>query len=251
MGQQLKILIADDEPLARERLRKLIEKHADLDLVAECSDGAETASKILKLQPDIVFLDVQMPEKTGFEVIHEIQGKAAPAIVFVTAYDQYAINAFDVSAVDYLLKPFDRERFERSLEKARQSANKPDAIPKNLEALLNNLAPQNKEQERIAIKTNNKVILLRTDQIDFVDADDNYINVHVGAEKHMLRETLASFEEKLSARKFMRISRSVIVNMDRIKELQPLFHGEYSVILKDGTRLTLSRSYRDKIQDLI
>lgn len=251
MVPPLKVVIADDEPLARERLRNLLSKHPEAELVGECSDGAEAVTTILEQEPDIVFLDVQMPEKTGFEVIQEIRGQVNPLIIFVTAYDQYALKAFEVSAVDYLLKPYDKERFEAAFAKARQAARKPEEMTKNLESLLANLNQPAREVERIAIKTANKVLLLKKDQIDWVDADDNYINVHTGQEKHLLRETLASFEEKLGPRKFMRISRSVIVNIDRIKELQPLFHGEYSVILKDGTRLTLSRSYRDKVQGLL
>lgn len=248
---KIRTLIVDDEELARERLRSLLEKEGDVELIGECGDGKTALNTIQKEKPQLVFLDVQMPEMTGFEVLEEIPEEDRPTVVFVTAHDQFALKAFDVHAVDYLLKPFDRERFQtalkRALEKARTKA--PGEGGENVSSLLNEV--RGKPVDRLMVKTGGRMLLIKVDDLDWLEASDNYVNLHVGNETHMMRETMNSLEQKLPPEKFMRISRSSIVNIERIKELQPMFHGEYVVILKNGTKLTLSRTYRDKLAKLM
>jgi len=246
-------LIVDDEPLARERLRQLLEQEAEIDLVGECADGREAVAAIREKSPELVFLDVQMPELTGFEVLEQVRGGRMPVIVFVTAHDQFALKAFEVHAVDYLLKPFDRDRFQTALRRALDHIKRDQAgeLNERLSALLNDLKPAGRTLDRLAVKSGGRVVFVRVDDIDWVEAADNYVELHVGSESHLHRETMADLEQMLPPTKFMRISRSTIVNVDRIKELQPLFHGEYAVILRSGTRLTLSRSYREKLNQLL
>jgi two-component system LytT family response regulator len=252
-------MIVDDEPLARERLRKLLGQETDIEVIGECADGREAITAIKKDSPDLVFLDVQMPEVDGFGVISALDRVAMPAIVFVTAYDKFALRAFDVHALDYLLKPFDRERFVKALDRARRHLQKreSDQLSARLGSLLEELKgaeeekPAPKYLDRLAVKSEGRVVLLKTDDIDWIEAADNYVSLHIGAESHLHRETMSSLETKLPSDKFIRISRSSIVNIDRIKELQPLFHGDHVVILRNGTRLTLSRTYRDKLNQLL
>ena len=250
---KIRVLLIDDEPLARERVRKFLEKEADIELVGECADGLQAVAEIQKLAPDLVFLDVQMPELDGFGVLEKLKGRPLPAVIFVTAHDQFALKAFEVHAVDYLLKPFDRERFQTALRRAVDKIHRHQtgALNQQITALLSDLKTPPKHAERIAVKSSGRVVFVKTDDIDWVEAADNYVSLHVGADTHLLRETMTALEEQLPPARFMRISRSTIVNVDRIKELQPLFHGEYAVILRHGTRLTLSRSYRDKLQQLL
>ena len=250
---KIRTLIADDEPLARERLRKLLQNEAAIELIGECADGREAVAAIRKESPDLVFLDVQMPELDGFGVLAEIGSARMPAVIFVTAHDQFALKAFEVHAVDYLLKPFDRDRFQTALRRAldKLQRDEPRELHQQLSALLADLKAEPKHLERLAIKSVGRVVFLKIDEVDWIEAADNYVELHVGTESHLHRETMSSLEAQLPPKKFMRISRSTIVNVDRIKELQPLFHGEYAVLLHNGTRLTLSRSYRDKLQQLM
>lgn len=247
---KVRTLVIDDEPLARERLSKLLRAEAEIELAGEAVNGREAVALIRKTKPDLIFLDVQMPELDGFGVLAELSAEERPAVVFVTAYDQFALKAFDVYAVDYLLKPFDRERFERALRRALEhlAQKQPAQVHERLSALLNELRPTN-PPERLAVKSDGRVVFVKITDIDWVEAADNYVSLHVGKDLHLLRETMSSIEARLP-KEFLRISRSTIVNTERIKELQPLFHGEYTVILRDGTKLTLSRSYRDKLQQL-
>ena len=249
----MRTLIVDDEPLARERLRRLLEREPDIDLVGECSDGREAVAAIREKAPDLVFLDVQMPELNGFEVLEQLRRSPLPMVIFVTAYDQFALKAFEVHAVDYLLKPFDRERFQLALRRALDHVkrNQTGALNERLSALLSDLKLPPKYPDRLAIKSGGRVVFVQVDDIDWVEAADNYVELHVGAESHLHRETMADLEKMLPPEKFLRIARSTIVNVTRIKEMQPLFHGEYSVTLRDGTRLTLSRSYREKLNQLL
>jgi two-component system LytT family response regulator len=246
-------LIVDDEPLARERLRKLLENEPGVEIIGECTNGAEAVAAIKKDEPDLVFLDVQMPELNGFDVIGQLVGGHLPAIVFVTAHDKFALKAFEVHAVDYLLKPFDRERFQVALRRALDHVQRDQGgeLNQRLSALLGDLKPPGKYPERLAVKSTGRVVFVRVEEIDWVEAADNYVELHVGTESHLHRETMSALEELLPPHTFMRISRSTIVNVDRIKELQPLFHGEYAVILRNGTKLTLSRGYREKLQQLL
>jgi two-component system LytT family response regulator len=252
MMTSIRTLIADDEPLARERVRSLLADQPGISVVAEAHDGDQAVAQILEQQPDLVFLDVQMPKRTGFEVIQAVGADHMPAVVFVTAYDQYAIKAFDVHAVDYLLKPFDRERFEGAVDRARRhfDAESGGALKSQLMRLVQELQPQSTpRQERLIVKTGGRLFFLRTDEVDWIEAAGNYVRLHVGKDAHLLRETMNSIEARLDPKIFLRIHRSRIVNMDRVKELHPWFNGDYAVILRDGTKLMLSRGYRDKLQE--
>lgn len=250
---KIRALIVDDEPLARERLRTLLEGEPDIEVVGECADGQQAVATIKQVAPDLVFLDIQMPELDGFGVLAQLEGTRLPVVVFVTAHDRFALKAFEVHALDYLLKPFDRARFQKTLRRALESLrqNRPEQITAQLSALLSDIRPPAKYLERLAVKSSGKVVFLKVEDLDWIEAADNYVDLHWGNESLMHRETMSALEQQLPPNKFMRISRSSIVNVDRIKELQPLFHGEYAVILRNGVRLTLSRTYRDKLSRML
>ena len=247
----MRTLIVDDEPLARERFRTLLCDEPDIELVGECGDGKEAVSAIREKSPELLFLDVQMPEMDGFAVLRAVGPERVPAVVFVTAYDRYALRAFDVHALDYLLKPFDRERFQKALERARAQLGERGTLGDRLLALLKDVKKVSKHPERFVIKSAGRVFFLRADEIDWVEAAGNYVQLHVGPTTHLMRETMGRLEARLDPEKFVRIHRSTIVQVDRIKEMQPAFHGDYIVILQDGARLNLSRSYREKLQTLL
>ena len=249
---KIRTLIVDDESLARDRLRQLLEHEPEIEIIGECADGCAAVAAIRRDSPDLVFLDIQMPELDGFGVLASIPADQVPAVVFVTAHDKFALRAFEVHAVDYLLKPFDRERFQLALQRALgQVRNREsNALTTQLSALLAEWKGGAKSIERLAVKSAGRVVFVKTDEIDWIEAAHNYVELHVGKEVHLVRQTFEAIEARLSPAKFVRISRSVIVNTERIKELQPLFHGEYAVLLQDGTQLTLSRRYRDKLPQL-
>lgn len=251
MPMSIRTIIADDEPLARERIRELLKRQRDVEVIAECSSGSKTVAAIEEHRPDLLFLDVQMPELDGFGVLESVGPRRVPAIIFVTAYDKYALKAFDAHAVDYLLKPFDEKRFHRALDRARHHIEKPNGFSEHLRELLNDVKAEQKEGDRLVVKSSGRVLFLRASEIDYIEASGNYLTLHVGKETHLLRETMNNMESKLDERKFMRIHRSTIVNIERIKELQPWFGGEYVVVLRDGQQLTLSRTYRSKLQELL
>lgn len=244
-------VIVDDEPLGRERIRTLLAHDPEIDVVGEASDGRSAVSLITKLKPDLLFLDVQMPEMSGFEVLEAVAGVEMPVVIFVTAYDHYAVKAFQVHALDYLLKSFDRERFGQAVERAKAEINKgrERKLDERLVALLEDLQEQQGKPERLIVRSGGRILFLRVEEIDWIEAADNYVCLHVGRESHLLRGTMSSIEERLDARKFLRIHRSTIVNLDRVRELAPLFHGDYAVRLRDGKELVLSRGYRDKLQE--
>jgi two-component system, LytTR family, response regulator len=250
---KVRVLVADDEPLARERLKLLLAREDWVELVAECPNGSDTIASIEKLQPDLVFLDVQMPGATGFEVIEAVGPERMPLVVFVTAFDQYALRAFDVHALDYLLKPFDRDRFDQALGRARQQLERRSNgdLERRLLQLVEDLKPSAQRLERFVIKSGGRVFFVRAEEIDWIEAAGNYVKLHVGDEGHLFRETMNALEAQLDSQTFFRIHRCHIVNIERIKELQPWFNGEYVVFLKNGTRLTLSRGYREKLQERI
>lgn len=246
----IQTLIVDDEPFARVRLRELLNQEPDIEIVGECACGREAVAGIREHRPDLIFLDVQMPDLDGFEVLREAGVEETPVIIFVTAYDEYALQAFGVHAADYLLKPFDRSRFQDALGHARKHLRNPAAEAEG--DLLG--APgaaggfgAGPCLDRFAIRSNGRVILLRAEEIDWMESAGNYVSLHAGKKSHLIRETLSGLEERLDPRRFVRIHRCTIVNIDRVQELQTYFHGEYKVILQDGTQLTLSRNYRDNL----
>lgn len=247
----IQALIVDDEPLARQRLRALLAEEDAVEVVGECADGVEALQAIRERAPDLVFLDVQMPALDGFGVLEQLPADELPVVIFVTAYDRYAIRAFEVHALDYLLKPFDRERFHKAVERARSRLRQPRAadVDPQMLALLDDVKSGRKTLERLVIKSAGRVYFLRTDELDWIEAAGNYLRLHVGSDTHLLRETMNNLESRLDPERFLRVHRSTIVNIERIKELQPWFHGDYMVILKDGTQLPLSRSHRQKLQD--
>ena len=247
----LRVLIVDDEPLARDRIRELLARETGVAVVGEARNGAEAAILAAEHDPDLVFLDVQMPEVDGFGFLELLGVEQAPVTVFVTAYDQYALRAFEVHALDYLLKPFDRERFQRSLQRARVAVEGRDRSDSNrrLAALLAEMVPERCYAERLVVKANDRTVLLRVSEVDWIEAAANYLRLHRGREVHLLRETMSSIEARLDPSRFVRIHRSTIVNLDRIAHLESWFHGDYCVKLIDGTSLTLSRTYRERFEE--
>jgi len=238
--------------LARDRLRQLLRDDPEVEIVGECADGLEAVAAIQRESPDLIFLDIRMPELDGFGVLEAIDKDPVPVVVFVTAYDQFALKAFEVHAADYLLKPFDRERFQTALQRAKEriTHRESTALKERQSAVISELKPSPLPGDRLPIKSSGRVLFVKTSDIDWIEAAHNYIELHIGKESHLLRETLGTFETKLAPEKFLRISRSTIVNIERIKELRPLFHGGYTVILQNGTQLTLSRRYRDKLRQI-
>jgi two-component system LytT family response regulator len=249
----IRTLIADDEPLARERLRTLLVRHTDIEIIGECANGADAIEAISELRPDLVLLDVEMPRMDGFAVLEALDPHKLPAVVFVSAHDQYAVKAFEAHALDYILKPFNEARVDRALHRVRsQLARAPGAraMDHRLVSLLEELRDR-RRSDRLVVKTGGRVVFLRTEDIDWVEASGNYVRLHVGNEAHLLRESMKNMERRLDPSTFVRIHRSAIVNVDRIRELEPWFHGEYIVILRDGTRLTSSRVFSDRLNALI
>lgn len=258
--KKISTLIVDDEPLARRNIRLLLKDDREIEIVGEASSGREALALIKKHSPDLVFLDIQMPELDGFGVLESLEAERLPAIVFVTAFDQYALKAFEFHALDYLLKPFDDARFEKALRQAKLQVGQRELkdLSERLVALLagrEGNAPESVRQSqylsRLLIKSAGRVFFLKTDEIDYVQAEDYYVKLHVGRKGHLLRETMNEMEAKLDPAKFLRIHRSTIVNIERIRELQQHFNGEYIVVLHDGTEHKLSRSRREQLQILL
>ncbi|MEZ5354248.1 MAG: LytTR family DNA-binding domain-containing protein [Bryobacteraceae bacterium] len=249
----IKALIADDERLARNRIRRLLSLDADIEIAGECESGTQTVEAMRAQQPHLLFLDIQMPGLDGFGVLEAVDREKFPVVVFVTAYDAYALKAFEVHAFDYLLKPFDRKRFHEVLKRAKQQVTliRSGETNSRLLELIENLDSQRPGVGRIAIRSGGHVALVKTDSIDWVEAADNYVCLHCGAETHIVRETMNSFEQRLDPHRFLRIHRSTIVNLDQVKEMLPWFRGDYQVILHTGAKLTLSRSYRDKLRGVL
>ena len=248
---KIRTVVVDDEPVARERIVGLLNQEKDIEVVGEYSDGTQAISAIQQQHPDLVFLDVQMPACDGFGVIEQLGPEQVPAVVFVTAYDEYALKAFEVHAIDYLLKPFGRDRFAQTLQHAREHLERRRAgdLGKRLMALVQDIKPEPQRLDRLVVKSGGRVFFLRTQEIDWIEAAGNYVRLHLGEDSHLFRETMNNMEGRLDVQRFVRIHRSRIVNTDRIKEMQPWFNGEYVVVLQNGTRLTLSRGYREKLQE--
>lgn len=261
-GARIKTLVVDDEPLARRNLRVLLEADPEVELVGEASGGAEALALIAEHSPDLVFLDVQMPEMDGFGVLERLEAERLPVVIFVTAFDRYALKAFDFHALDYLLKPFDDSRFEKALARAKQQLGQRELkdLSRRLISLLEDRGASHinedanapaRYQTRFLIKSGGRVSFIRSDEIDWIEAEDYYVKLHVKGRGHLLRETMNDIETRLDPEVFVRIHRSSIVNLERVRELQQLFGGDYSVVLHDGTQLKLSRARRERLESLI
>ena len=250
---RMRIVVADDEPLARKRIKSLLADIPDVAVVAECANGRETIDAIRDHAPDVVFLDIQMPELDGFGVLQQIGDISIPAIIFVTAFDQYAIRAFEVHALDYLLKPFDRDRFNRALQRARDhiAGGRTAVTHAQIRALLADLKPTAPKDERILIKSAGRAILLAESEIDWIKSAGNYVTIHAAGQTHMLRDTMKSMEQRLDPQAFRRIHRNIIVNINRIKELHAMGNGEYVLKLRDGTKLGVSRRFRRNLDSAL
>jgi two-component system LytT family response regulator len=243
----LRTLIVDDEPIARRRVRRLLRDESDIEVVGECGDGETAIDDIASVRPDLIFLDVQMPGLDGFGVVERLATRRPPAIVFVTAFDRYAMRAFDVHAIDYLLKPFTRERFRLALQRARERIGGRDGNA-SLRALIEQLNARPRYLSRLSVRARGRIVLIDVDTIDWLRAADNYVTVHAGSREYLLRETLSALEATLDPDRFVRIHRSTIVRLDRVLELQPATHGDFDVRLRDGTVLTLSRTWREQLE---
>lgn len=249
----IRALIVDDEPLARKFIRRMLKDDREIEIVGESSNGKDAVTMIGKHNPDIVFLDVQMPEMDGFAVLDSIRSGQLPEIIFTTAYEQYAIRAFELHALDYLLKPFDQARFKDAIKYAKecfQSDRQQDGRAQ-IGALLESIRNKTEYLERVVIKAGGRITFLNTREINWIEADDKYVHLHTDKTNPMVRQTLSAMEAQLDPKKFRRIHRSAIVNVERIKELQPLFNGEHSIVLENGTKLTLSRNYKDKLFEFL
>lgn len=248
-SEAVRVLIIDDEPIARDYIQGFLEGNRSVCVVGEASNGFEALELIIEKRPDLIFLDIQMPEMDGFEVLKHIDQTYLPHIIFVTAYDEYALKAFEVNAIDYLLKPFDRVRFEKALEKVLDyiRLQKARDFENRVKSLLRNLSPPKKIPQRLAIRSRGRIHFLKIEDIRFIQAAGNYVALHTGEKEHLLRETLKSMEDKLDKDKFVRVHRSTIVNKNYIRELELVTSGEYCIHMSGGERLMLSRKYREKL----
>ena len=249
---QIKALIVDDEPLARDRIRELLKDHPEIEVIAEAKNGQEAIDAVVNQNPDLVFLDVQMPDLDGFDVLQKLNVERLPLIIFVTAYDQHALRAFDVHAVDYLTKPFDRQRFAEAIAQAKvvmKGAKEPDTA--HILSMLQELRAGSRYLERFAIKNAETVFFVRAADVDAIEAEGNYVRLNLAGSSHLLRDTLNNVESQVNPRMFVRIHRRTIVNIDRVKEVQTWARGEYRVVLFTGAHYTLSRGYRQHFEKFI
>jgi len=247
----IRTLIIDDVELARERLKRCLASEPEVEIVGECEDGAKALESIRALAPDLLFLDVQMPELDGFGVLSALTRERQPAVIFVTAYDEYAIKAFEVNALDYLLKPVDCERLGRAIERARANLAQPFDLERRFRAMLDDIKGGSKFLKRLTIKLAGRTLLLPVDEIDWIETYGNYLKVHAGRESHLLRGTMQSLETKLDPEKFVRVHRSIIVNVGKVKEIYPRSNGDQDLVLQNGQQLMLSRNYRDRFFALV
>ena len=247
----IRALIVDDEPLAREWVRSAVAEDPELEVLGECGDGFEAAEAIRRLKPDLVFLDVQMPGLDGFGVLEALSPEEIPAVVFVTAFDQYAVRAFEAQAVDYLMKPFSKERVEEALRRVRElvKGKSLEDFRESVAKIVEKIRRDRSFPEWVLLKAEGKNVFVKVRDIDWIESSRNNVRIHVGATIYLLHETTSAIASRLDPRKFLRIHRSSIVNIERIKELHPWFNGDYAVVLRDGTQLTLSSSYRDRLKE--
>ena len=248
---KIRSLIVDDEPLARARIIELLAREPDIEIAGECANGMEAVAAIAADRPDLVFLDVQMPELNGFGVLDRLGTGPMPVIVFVTAHDSYALKAFEVHALDYLLKPFDRDRFQRTLGRARETirSRSDGQFDRRLSELLNQVGEGKRYLSRMIVKGDGASVLVQARDIDYFESAGNYIRICIGRDRYLLRETMNALETALDPEQFVRIHRSFIVNLDRVRGFEPYFHGDYVVRLHDGRSLTLSRTFRDRVEE--
>ena len=252
----LRVVVVDDEPVARRGILRLLRQEADIDVVGECGDGRSAIEAIRAHTPDLVFLDVQMPELDGFAVIQALGGGRMPAVVFVTAFDHHAVRAFDAQAIDYVLKPVDPERFRQALQRARAHLARPDdGFVRRVSEALKLIGAQRSDAvsypSRLAIRSDGRVRLIDLADVERMVAAGNYVEIHAGGKPHLLRETMASLESRLDPQRFVRVSRAAIVSVDRIREVQPLFNGDFVVLLKNGAQVTGSRRFRAALDALL
>jgi len=247
----IRALIVDDEPLAREWVRSAIAEDPELEVMGECGDGFEAAEAIRRLKPDLVFLDVQMPGLDGFGVLEALTPEEIPAVVFVTAFDQYAVRAFEAQAVDYLMKPFSKERVEEAVRRVRElvKGKSLEDFRESISRIVEKIRRDRSFPEWVLLKADGKNIFVKVKDIDWIESSRNNVRIHVGQTIYLLHETTSAIASRLDPKKFLRIHRSAIVNIERIKELHPWFNGDYAVVLRDGTQLTLSSSYRDRLKE--
>lgn len=250
---KIRAAIVDDEPLARRRIRNLLTGEADVEVTAECANGKEALESLEASSPDVLFLDIQMPEIDGFDVLQALGVGRVPAVIFVTAYDQFALRAFEAHALDYLLKPFDDERFAATLQRARERIRQERGgdLDRRLQALLDTARGDHGYLRRLVVPAGHRNVFLRTEQIDWIGAERNYIRLHVGGRGYLMRENLSHIASALDPKTFCQIHRSTVVNIDRIHAVESLFRGEYLVVLHDGTKLTSGRSYRSHLHALM
>jgi two-component system LytT family response regulator len=248
---KIRALIADDEPLAREWVRSAIADDPDLDVIGEAGDGFEAAEAIRRLKPDLVFLDVQMPGLDGFGVLEALSPEEIPAVVFITAFDQYAVRAFETQAVDYLMKPFSRERVEEAVRRVRElvKGRSLEDFRESIAKIVEKVRRDRSYPEWVLLKADGKNVFVKVRDIDWIESSRNNVRIHVGPTIYLLHETTTAIASRLDPKRFLRIHRSAIVNIERIRELHPWFNGDYAVILRDGTQLTLSASYRDRLRE--
>jgi two-component system, LytTR family, response regulator len=249
----IRALLVDDEALARRRLRSLLSGEPDIEIVGECGDGGSAVREIEALAPDLVFLDVQMPEADGFDVLDAVGARTMPVVVFVTAYDGYALRAFEVHALDYLLKPFSRDRFQTALARAREEVRRRrEDGPRDREelaALLRELREAGRRPQRLVVRDGGRVSFLRAEEIDWVESAGNYLRIHVGSDAHLVRGTIKGCAERLDSEIFVRISRSTIVNLDRVRSVHPWTRGELVVVLRDGTQLPTTGDHGRRLRE--
>jgi two-component system, LytTR family, response regulator len=254
--EKIRALIVDDEPIARKGVRRELERDPEIEIAGECANGREAVSFIRERRPDLVFLDLQMPELDGFGVVEQVGVERMPTVVFVTAFDEFALKAFELHALDYVLKPFNGARFQTALRRAKAQARLASAseMDARLRALLADArAARGREPylERVVVKTGGRVFFLGVAEIDWIEAAGNYVRLHAGRESHLVQGTMSRLEGRLDPKLFVRVHRSAIVNVSHIRELHPLFHGEYAIKLAGGGELTSSRGYRDNLQRLL
>lgn len=250
---KIRVVIVDDESPARRKIQRFLSVEEDFEVIAQASTGIEALNIITQEKPDLVFLDVQMPGLNGFEVVEALDIQPLPQIVFTTAFDQFALRAFEVHALDYLLKPFEQSRFKSVLQHAKRRFEqlKRDDLTEKMSHLLEELRGRSTYAERLLVNSGNRALLLVVTQIDWIEAAKNYVNLHVGNETYLMRGTIEGLYQKLNPSQFLRVNRSHIVNLESIKELQPWFHGEYKIILKNDKEISWSRRFMDKNSDLI